>query len=183
MSIACHRRCWIIFIVQISQSWNQQHTSIQFWKTASRSQCPVEKTIAVVHFPSVLGPRSADRVSPSTINSLGRLCHGSRALCWFLSRTQRRKIRSLPVNSLLIPQCDQLLIGCTFVTTLCIYVSLTLISEWWWIAWIIIPLSQLLGSRSERTCPWSFSPGDRASEIKSCCSFLSIHPVRTAWAV
>lgn len=127
MSTACQRRCWIIFIVQTSQSWKQQYPLIQFWKTAPRSQRPVGKAIAVVHFPGVLGP-GVLTASPSTI-----------ALCWLLSRRQRRKIRSLPVNSLRIPLHEQLLIGCTFVTNLCICVSLTLIPQWWWELELLLP--------------------------------------------
>lgn len=40
---------------------------------------------------------------------------------------------------------------------------------------MITPLSQLLGSGSEGTCPWSSSPEDGAPERKPR-SFLSTHP-------
>lgn len=55
--------------------------------------------------------------SPSTIALEDWWFLGPRALYWLLSRRQKkkkRKTRSLPVNSLLIPLCGWLLISCTF---------------------------------------------------------------------
>ena len=117
-------------------------------------------------------------------NSFGRLMISgvqSSLLTAEKKTKKKKKTRSLPVNSSLIPLCGWFLISCTFaqLQTPSLYVTLMLIPEWWWIAWIIVPLLPLLGSRSARTW-WSHSPGVQSLREKSMSSNLAAVPLPVA---